>query len=113
MVHKQTKTEEPQPSPANSSHTGKQTRFGVHILENKSKSLFFFLRRKIILCIYIFISFSSIALSGLDLPDVTVSIDPSFNKGLCRKRTRLSLNVTAFEKRLKGAEGEFEDIVSQ
>lgn len=58
-------------------------------------------------------SFSSIELSGLDLPDVTVPIAPSFTRGLSRKRPRHSLNVTAFEKRLKGGDGEFKDMVSQ
>ncbi|XP_071767714.2 uncharacterized protein cenpt [Centroberyx gerrardi] len=44
---------------------------------------------------------SSAGLSGLDLPDVTVANPASTVKGLSRKRPRRSLNVTAFEKRLK------------
>ncbi|XP_008281804.1 centromere protein T [Stegastes partitus] len=44
---------------------------------------------------------SSIELSGLDLPDITIGNIPSTAKGLSRKRQRRSLNVTAFEKRLK------------
>uniref|UniRef100_A0AAQ5XLX8 CENP-T/Histone H4 histone fold domain-containing protein n=1 Tax=Amphiprion ocellaris TaxID=80972 RepID=A0AAQ5XLX8_AMPOC len=44
---------------------------------------------------------SSIELSGLDLPDITIGNIPSTAKGLSRKRPRRSLNVTAFEKRLK------------
>lgn len=51
--------------------------------------------------------FSSNELSGLDLPDLTMSIAPTVTKGLSRKRQRQSLNVTAFEKRLKGGDGEF------
>ncbi|KAM4716333.1 uncharacterized protein cenpt isoform 2-T2 [Anableps anableps] len=43
----------------------------------------------------------SIELSGLDLPDVTMGNVVSTAKGLSRKRPRRSLNVTAFEKRLK------------
>ncbi|AWP17686.1 putative centromere protein T [Scophthalmus maximus] len=45
---------------------------------------------------------SSIELSGLDLPDLTIGNAASIAKGLSRKRPRRSLNVTAFEKRLKG-----------
>ncbi|XP_027881762.1 centromere protein T isoform X3 [Xiphophorus couchianus] len=45
---------------------------------------------------------SSFELSGLDLPDVTMGNIASAAKGLSRKRPRQSLNVTAFEKRLKG-----------
>ncbi|XP_043959251.1 centromere protein T isoform X4 [Gambusia affinis] len=45
---------------------------------------------------------SSFELSGLDLPDVTMGNIVSAAKGLSRKRPRQSLNVTAFEKRLKG-----------
>ncbi|XP_017290402.1 centromere protein T isoform X1 [Kryptolebias marmoratus] len=44
---------------------------------------------------------SSIELSGLDLPDVTIGNVASIAKGLSRKRPRRSLNVTAFEKQLK------------
>ncbi|XP_071319378.1 centromere protein T [Trachinotus anak] len=44
---------------------------------------------------------SSIELSGLDLPDLTIGNAVSTAKGLSRKRPRRSLNVTAFEKRLK------------
>ncbi|XP_043959248.1 centromere protein T isoform X2 [Gambusia affinis] len=47
---------------------------------------------------------SSFELSGLDLPDVTMGNIVSAAKGLSRKRPRQSLNVTAFEKRLKDAE---------
>ncbi|XP_044035223.1 uncharacterized protein cenpt [Siniperca chuatsi] len=43
----------------------------------------------------------SIELSGLDLPDITIGNAASTAKGLSRKRPRRSLNVTAFEKRLK------------
>ncbi|XP_038591479.1 centromere protein T [Micropterus salmoides] len=43
----------------------------------------------------------SIELSGLDLPDITIGTAASTVKGLSRKRPRRSLNVTAFEKRLK------------
>lgn len=48
----------------------------------------------------------SIELSGLDLPDLTIGNVVSTAKGLSRKRPRRSLNVTAFEKRLKDGEGE-------
>lgn len=51
--------------------------------------------------------FSSNELSGLDLPDLSIGIAPTVTKGLSRKRQRQSLNVTAFEKRLKGRDGEF------
>lgn len=51
--------------------------------------------------------FSSNELSGLDLPDLTMGIASTVTKGLSRKRQRKSLNVTAFEKRLKGGDGEF------
>ncbi|XP_053269212.1 centromere protein T [Pleuronectes platessa] len=44
----------------------------------------------------------SIELSGLDLPDLTFGNAASVAKGLSRKRPHRSLNVTAFEKRLKG-----------
>ncbi|XP_029702229.1 centromere protein T-like [Takifugu rubripes] len=47
---------------------------------------------------------TSIELSGLDLPDLTMGIAPTVTKGLSRKRQRQSLNVTAFEKRLKGGD---------
>ncbi|XP_035515992.1 centromere protein T [Morone saxatilis] len=43
----------------------------------------------------------SIELSGFDLPDITIGNAASTAKGLSRKRPRRSLNVTAFEKRLK------------
>ncbi|XP_058477976.1 centromere protein T isoform X2 [Solea solea] len=46
---------------------------------------------------------SSIELSGLDLPDLTLGNPGTVAKGLSRKRPRRSLNVTAFEKRLKHA----------
>ncbi|XP_049419116.1 retinitis pigmentosa 1-like 1 protein isoform X1 [Epinephelus fuscoguttatus] len=46
----------------------------------------------------------SIELSGLDLPDLTIGNVVSTAKGLSRKRPRRSLNVTAFEKRLKDGE---------
>ncbi|XP_040032076.2 uncharacterized protein cenpt isoform X1 [Gasterosteus aculeatus] len=55
----------------------------------------------------------SIELSGLDLPDITIGNAASTAKGLARKRPRRSLNVTAFEKRLKDGddvEGENESI---
>ncbi|XP_060951541.1 centromere protein T [Limanda limanda] len=44
----------------------------------------------------------SIELSGLDLPDLTFGNAASVAKGLSRKRPHRSLNVTTFEKRLKG-----------
>ncbi|XP_037319093.2 protein IWS1 homolog A [Pungitius pungitius] len=47
---------------------------------------------------------TSIELSGLDLPDITIGIAASTAKGLARKRPRRSFNVTAFEKRLKDGE---------
>ncbi|XP_030019113.1 spore wall protein 2 [Sphaeramia orbicularis] len=43
----------------------------------------------------------SMELSGLELPDITMGNVVSTVKGLSRKRPRRSLNVTAFEKRLK------------
>uniref|UniRef100_A0A8C9YGT0 CENP-T/Histone H4 histone fold domain-containing protein n=1 Tax=Sander lucioperca TaxID=283035 RepID=A0A8C9YGT0_SANLU len=43
-------------------------------------------------------------LSGLDLPDLTIGNIESTAKALSRKRPRRSLNVTAFEKRLKDGE---------
>nr|XP_046232850.1 centromere protein T isoform X2 [Scatophagus argus] len=43
----------------------------------------------------------STELSGLDLPDITIGTAVSTAKGLSRKRPRRSLNVTAFENRLK------------
>ncbi|XP_068439931.1 Golgi integral membrane protein 4 isoform X2 [Clinocottus analis] len=46
----------------------------------------------------------SMELSGLDLPDITIGNAASTAKGLSRKRPRRSLNVTAFEKRLKDGE---------
>ncbi|XP_073345925.1 uncharacterized protein cenpt isoform X2 [Pagrus major] len=52
----------------------------------------------------------SIELSGLDLPDITIGNATSIVKGLSRKRPRRSLNVTAFEKRLKGGEDVEEEI---
>lgn len=57
------------------------------------------------LYIYVFIFVSSFELSGLDLPDVTMGNIASAAKGLSRKRPRQSLNVTAFEKRIKGENG--------
>ncbi|XP_003458808.2 eukaryotic translation initiation factor 5B [Oreochromis niloticus] len=52
---------------------------------------------------------SSMELSGLDLPDVTIGQAASTAKGLSRKRPRRSFNTTAFEKRLKdGDEAEEE-----
>lgn len=56
-------------------------------------------------------TFFSVELSGLDLPDVTMGIAPSVTRKLSRKRPRQSLNVTAFEKRLKGGDGEFQHVV--
>ncbi|XP_068161893.1 centromere protein T [Antennarius striatus] len=47
----------------------------------------------------------STELSGLDLPDVTIGNVASMAKGLSRKRPRRSLNVTAFEKRLRDRDG--------
>ncbi|XP_030256917.1 retinitis pigmentosa 1-like 1 protein isoform X2 [Sparus aurata] len=52
----------------------------------------------------------SIELSGLDLPDITIGNAASIVMGLSRKRPRRSLNVTAFEKRLKGGEDVEEEI---
>ncbi|CAN9509225.1 unnamed protein product [Ophioblennius macclurei] len=46
----------------------------------------------------------SIDLSSLDLPDVTIGNVMSTARVLRRKRPRRSLNVTAFEKRLRGAD---------
>lgn len=54
--------------------------------------------------IFIFLTFST-DLSGLDLPDLTIGNVASIAKGLRRKRPRRSLNVTAFEKRLKDGDG--------
>ncbi|XP_031698210.1 centromere protein T isoform X2 [Anarrhichthys ocellatus] len=51
----------------------------------------------------------SIELSGLDLPDITIGNAASTAKGLSRKRPRRSLNVTAFEKRLKDGEDDEEE----
>ncbi|KAM6964684.1 uncharacterized protein cenpt [Tautogolabrus adspersus] len=54
----------------------------------------------------------STELSGLDLPDLTISNVISTAKGLSRKRPRRSLNVTAFEKRLldeEDVEGQTEE----
>ncbi|XP_074518687.1 uncharacterized protein cenpt [Halichoeres trimaculatus] len=47
----------------------------------------------------------STELSGLDLPDLTIGNAVSTAKGLRRKRPHRSLNVTAFEKRLRGEDG--------
>lgn len=47
----------------------------------------------------------SIELSGLDLPDLTISNVATIAKGLSRKRERQTLNVTAFVKRLKSENG--------
>lgn len=41
----------------------------------------------------------------MDLPDITIGNAASTAKGLARKRPRRSLNVTAFEKRLKDGDG--------
>lgn len=56
------------------------------------------------LCKIISLTFS-FELSGLDLPDVTTGNVASTAKGLSRKRPRRSLNITAFEKRLKDGDG--------
>ncbi|XP_059180768.1 protein IWS1 homolog isoform X2 [Centropristis striata] len=69
VVHENVASEEPQPSPANSSITRK-----------------------------------SPSIELLDLPDITIANAVSTGKGLSRKRPRRSLNVTAFEKRLKEGE---------
>uniref|UniRef100_H2LLX0 CENP-T/Histone H4 histone fold domain-containing protein n=1 Tax=Oryzias latipes TaxID=8090 RepID=H2LLX0_ORYLA len=50
----------------------------------------------------------SIELSGLDLPDLTFRNAESTIKVLGRKRPRRSLNITAFEKRLKDGDGDEE-----
>ncbi|XP_023258220.1 centromere protein T [Seriola lalandi dorsalis] len=58
----------------------------------------------------------SMELSGLDLPDLTIGNTLSTGKGLSRKRPRRSLNVTAFEKRLKDGkdvEEENEESISE
>ncbi|XP_032358323.1 centromere protein T isoform X2 [Etheostoma spectabile] len=56
---------------------------------------------------------TSLELSGLDLPDLTIGNISSTEKALSRKRPRRSLNVTAFEKRLKdgGDVGEKEESI--
>ncbi|KAM9837946.1 uncharacterized protein cenpt [Aulostomus maculatus] len=55
----------------------------------------------------------SVELSRLDLPDITIGPAVSTVKGLSRKRPRRSLNVTAFEKRLReGDENEEEASVN-
>ncbi|XP_034717010.1 centromere protein T [Etheostoma cragini] len=56
---------------------------------------------------------TSLELSGLDLPDLTIGNISSTEKALSRKRPRRSLNVTAFEKRLKdgGDVGEKDESV--
>ncbi|XP_029954355.1 centromere protein T isoform X2 [Salarias fasciatus] len=51
----------------------------------------------------------SIELSALELPDVTIDNIISTSKVLSRKRPRRSLNVTAFEKRLRDAEEKSEE----
>lgn len=53
----------------------------------------------------------SIELSGLDLPDITIGTAASTVKGLSRKRPRRSLNVTAFEKRLKDGNGKLKPLL--
>ena len=55
----------------------------------------------------------SIELSALDLPDVTIGNAATTKKGLTRKRPRRSLNVTAFEKRLKDGEGKIKAIIDR
>lgn len=59
--------------------------------------------------IFTFLTFST-DLSGLDLPDLTIGTVASTAKGLRRKRPRRSLNVTAFEKRLKDGDGNIMDF---
>jgi len=54
---------------------------------------------------FIFCLTFSVELSGLDLTDITIGNAASTAKGLSRKRPRRSLNVAAFEKRLKDGEG--------
>ncbi|KAM6896999.1 uncharacterized protein cenpt [Xenentodon cancila] len=54
----------------------------------------------------------SVELSGLDLPDVTIGSVANTAKVLSRKRPRRSLNVTAFEKRLKDGDDFEEEIDS-
>ncbi|KAM9773035.1 centromere protein T [Syngnathus typhle] len=51
----------------------------------------------------------SIALSGLDLPDLTSDLEASVANGLRKKRPRHSLNVTAFEEQLKDGHSEVVD----
>lgn len=60
--------------------------------------------------LFIFVWPFSIELSELELPDVTIANTASTAKRLNRKRPRHSLNVTAFEKRLKDRDGEIETI---
>ncbi|XP_011486321.1 centromere protein T [Oryzias latipes] len=54
----------------------------------------------------------SIELSGLDLPDLTFRNAESTIKVLGRKRPRRSLNITAFEKRLKDGDDEEREHLS-
>lgn len=61
---------------------------------------------------YISLTFS-IELSGLDLPDITISNAASTAKRLSRKRPRRSLNVTAFERRLKDGGGKVEATIDK
>ncbi|XP_037134730.1 centromere protein T isoform X1 [Syngnathus acus] len=51
----------------------------------------------------------SIALSGLDLPDLTSDLEASVANGLRKKRPRPSLGVTAFEEHLKDGHSEVND----
>lgn len=58
---------------------------------------------------YLCLNFS-IELSAFDLPDITIGNAASIAKGLSRKRPHRSLNVTAFEKRLKEGDGKCKRI---
>ncbi|XP_054613214.1 centromere protein T isoform X2 [Dunckerocampus dactyliophorus] len=55
------------------------------------------------------VTHSNIALSGLDLPDLTFGNAASVAKRLSRKRPRRMVNVSTFEKRLREGEGENEE----
>lgn len=59
---------------------------------------------------YLCLTFS-IELSAFDLPDITIGNAASIAKGLSRKRPHRSLNVTAFEKRLKDGDGKCKIIL--
>lgn len=48
----------------------------------------------------------------MDLPDLTIGNAASTAKVLSRKRPRRSLNVTAFEKRLKDGDGRLKALLS-